>query len=267
MNVKLLYKRDLLYSVDSKFIVGRIRIGRDLECEWQIPSNIYSISRIHAEIVLEGGGLWLVDLDSKNGIQKKNKNISKFKIRPGDRFQIGKCKLICGPETKAPIFHVVVLSKTLGQRMFPLRDGVRCIIGSSPESSIRVSGNSKRGLYHDEIVSGRHAEVFFESGAWKLQDLGSTNSTFIQGRRIGENEKVKLSNGMLFFVGDKVLRFGNGAFRICAWKIMAVILWVLVLIDLYFCIKCGSSILWALNAAMVSISIVATWMLARFYLF
>lgn len=191
MNVKLLYKRDQLYSVDSKSIIGRIRIGRDLECEWQIPSNIYSVSRIHAEIVPEGGGLWLVDLDSKNGIQKKNKNISKFEIRPGDRFQIGKCKLICGPETKAPISHVVVLSKTLGQRMFPLRDGVRCIIGSSPESSIRVSGNSKRGLYQDEIVSGRHAEVFFESGAWKLQDLGSTNQPLF---KVGELVKMKKLN-------------------------------------------------------------------------
>jgi hypothetical protein len=40
----------------------------------------------------------------------------------------------------------------------------------------------------DDTVSRRHAELFVEGGRWLLRDLGSSNGTWLNGRRIVESE-------------------------------------------------------------------------------
>lgn len=39
-------------------------------------------------------------------------------------------------------------------------------------------------VLHDEYVSGRHARLVHQDGAWELFDLGSTNGTFVGGKKI-----------------------------------------------------------------------------------
>ena len=56
----------------------------------------------------------------------------------------------------------------------------------------------------DPRVSGFHAEVVEEGGNWILRDLGSTNGTFLDGRRI---EEVPLEHGDTFSIGVLRLRF------------------------------------------------------------
>jgi hypothetical protein len=36
----------------------------------------------------------------------------------------------------------------------------------------------------DDTVSRRHAELFVEEGRWLLRDLGSSNGTYLNGRRV-----------------------------------------------------------------------------------
>jgi hypothetical protein len=40
----------------------------------------------------------------------------------------------------------------------------------------------------DPSVSRRHARVIFRDGAWVFQDLGSTNGSTLNGRRVGRGE-------------------------------------------------------------------------------
>jgi FHA domain/Domain of unknown function (DUF1707) len=40
----------------------------------------------------------------------------------------------------------------------------------------------------DDTVSRRHAELFVEEGRWLLRDLGSSNGTWLNGRRVVEAE-------------------------------------------------------------------------------
>ena len=43
-------------------------------------------------------------------------------------------------------------------------------------------------VFSDDTVSRRHAQLRVEDGRWMLRDLGSSNGTFVNGRRVLEAE-------------------------------------------------------------------------------
>ncbi|MFJ5885395.1 FHA domain-containing protein [Kitasatospora cineracea] len=59
----------------------------------------------------------------------------------------------------------------------------------------------------DSTVSRRHAELRFEAGDWVLYDLGSSNGTFVNDRRV--------VGGTVVRAGDR-LRFGRLGFHLSA---------------------------------------------------
>ncbi|MFJ9695045.1 FHA domain-containing protein [Kitasatospora sp. NPDC101183] len=72
----------------------------------------------------------------------------------------------------------------------------RLTIGRIPGSGLRL---------HHPSVSRHHAELRREGGGWVLYDLGSTNGTHVNGRRIAGAVRVR--------PGDQV-RFGDLEFRL-----------------------------------------------------
>ena len=57
-------------------------------------------------------------------------------------------------------------------------------------------------------VSRRHARILHQSGQYLLEDLGSTNGTFInRGRRLLPGSRHALSNGDEIIVGKTFLKF------------------------------------------------------------
>ena len=57
-------------------------------------------------------------------------------------------------------------------------------------------------------VSRRHARIVWRSGNFMIEDLGSTNGTFVnRGRRLIPGEPHKLSSGDEIIVGKTFLRF------------------------------------------------------------
>ncbi|WP_415949015.1 FHA domain-containing protein [Streptomyces sp. KLOTTS4A1] len=71
-------------------------------------------------------------------------------------------------------------------------------IGRDPGSSLRLS---------HETVSRRHAELVLQGGIWVLRDLGSTNGTSVNGRRVVGATVVR--------EGDHIA-FGSMRFRLAA---------------------------------------------------
>jgi pSer/pThr/pTyr-binding forkhead associated (FHA) protein len=69
-------------------------------------------------------------------------------------------------------------------------------IGRSVECELRLD---------DTYVSQQHARIFDRSGNWYVEDLGSTNGTFVNGERV-EGRK-QLHRGDLVQIGDTELRF------------------------------------------------------------
>ena len=71
----------------------------------------------------------------------------------------------------------------------------RLLLGRSPSCQL---------VFADDTVSRRHAELHLVDGRWMLRDLGSSNGTWVNGRRVMEAEVAP---------GDE-LQLGGTAIRI-----------------------------------------------------
>lgn len=74
----------------------------------------------------------------------------------------------------------------------------RCVVGRHPGCEVRVD---------DPLVSTEHASVRWMDDRWEIRDLGSTNGTWVCGRRIDGGERVALIAGDTFAVGDRARVF------------------------------------------------------------
>ena len=54
----------------------------------------------------------------------------------------------------------------------------------------------------DDTVSRRHAKLAFRAGSWSIQDLGSTNGTIVNGKRVG---RCQLEPGDRVRLGEQLL--------------------------------------------------------------
>lgn len=61
----------------------------------------------------------------------------------------------------------------------------------------------------DDSVSGRHAGFRRRSGHWEVEDLGSTNGTYVNGRRV--TGALPLQPGDVISVGTSTWRFEEAA--------------------------------------------------------
>lgn len=69
------------------------------------------------------------------------------------------------------------------------------LIGRDPASALAIDGPSAK------VVSGQHARVFFQDGAWWIQDL-SRNGTVVDNERLIKGERHALRVGQVIGLGD-----------------------------------------------------------------
>ena len=71
----------------------------------------------------------------------------------------------------------------------------------APQSSIGTDPGCTVVL-HDKFMSSKHAEIKAEGGIWVLKDLGSTNGTYVNDKRVDKHELV--DNDFIKFGGSLV---------------------------------------------------------------
>ena len=81
------------------------------------------------------------------------------------------------------------------ERYYPLTSE-QIIIGRGADCSIRID---------DLYMSSQHTRLWFEDGEWYIEDLNSTNGTYVNGKR--------MKNAMILDNGDKI-RIGQIEFLV-----------------------------------------------------
>ena len=173
---------------EEPFVIGRGesdlgKLGDDPE-----------ISRRHAQVSRRDGRLVVEDLGSTNGTLVNGRRISEpTPIAPGDTLEVGGTTLrVLAPEPdepeakpEPPTPDVLPLG---GQRiLLKVTDGPAAggRIPLAGEPFVIGRGESGPGaLGDDPELSRLHARVFLVGGRLAVEDLGSTNGTFVNGHRI-----------------------------------------------------------------------------------
>lgn len=77
---------------------------------------------------------------------------------------------------------------------FPLTEGVPVVVGRSSDLDM---------VLVEEMVSRRHAHIEMRSGVVHVEDLGSTNGTFVNGERV---QRASLTEGDRLLIGTSILK-------------------------------------------------------------
>ena len=98
----------------------------------------------------------------------------------------------------AALFQFVMRSGPTPGAIFPL-EGDQLIIGRDAASSVAIS---------DAEVSRKHARLNFQGGKYVIEDLGSTNGTFVNGQRL--SGATVLKSGDVVSLGEQIVLMYEG---------------------------------------------------------
>jgi pSer/pThr/pTyr-binding forkhead associated (FHA) protein len=91
---------------------------------------------------------------------------------------------------------LVIVSETGRKKQASWELEGNVIIGRAPECAVSID---------DEFASNQHSKVYQTEGRYYVEDLGSTNGTYVNGRRI--HYPTELRNGDRVKIGRTVMQF------------------------------------------------------------
>ncbi|RJF96354.1 FHA domain-containing protein [Noviherbaspirillum saxi] len=190
---------------DALFPVGRTEPPFDTYA----PELVVDLSRRHARIFCEYGAVYIADLGSKNGTTVNGEDIRQKtrKLHDGDVICFGGT-LCFSIELRAVLPAARPAGRLTSVTLTPsdTESGLQPIvvtrfpflISKADEAFARYKEQHPQQLNY---LSRRHAHIFQKGGAPYIEDLGSTNGTFLTGRRLDEHAARLQQGDMLAFGG------------------------------------------------------------------
>jgi pSer/pThr/pTyr-binding forkhead associated (FHA) protein len=195
---------------------GELSIGRDSDRELILPSA--SVSRRHARIVLDSGRTRIIDEGSSNGVLVNGVRISApTEVGPSTRIDVAEFRIAIeplparsdGPSVSAPVPAPAPQARPAP----PDPTGRRLIAEGGPYDgrtfelalgTLQVGRSMENDLvFDDPSLSRKHACFRHDGPRLEVEDLGSSNGTFVNGRKVAR---------AVVGPGD-VVRFGDLSFR------------------------------------------------------
>jgi pSer/pThr/pTyr-binding forkhead associated (FHA) protein len=173
---------------------------------------VADLSRRHAKIFTEGGAVYLADLGSKNGTTVNGIDLRQktTQLKDGDEVCFGgrlcyQTQLRTRAATQLPPARLLSMTLTPEHADLGLQPIVVTHFPFLISKSDTVFAQYKEAFPHQvNYLSRRHAHVFLKGGMPHVEDLGSTNGSFVNGVRL-EEHAVTLNHG-------DVLAFGGHHF-------------------------------------------------------
>jgi len=192
---------------DSLFAIGRAEAPFDS----YPPELAGELSRRHARLFCEHDAVYLADLGSTNGTSINGMAVRTaiVPLRDGDTIGFGKAlryrvrlERVPAPPPRARLASLTLTPRQEGTALqtvvvteFPF------MISKSDDTFARYRDSEPAQVNY---LSRRHAHLFLKGGAPYVEDLGSTNGTFVNGTRLDER--------MVPLHEDDTLAFGGRHF-------------------------------------------------------
>ena len=169
-----------------------VTIGRSLDSVFQIEDS--SISRIHASVAFdESQNAWVfTDAKSANGCYVKGVRINSVLISEPIDIHLG----------DSPLSAVITLNIS---EAAPTQKSGGSVIGAS--DIIIGKAADSNFIVSDVLASRRHARLISLENSLILEDLGSTNGTFVNGKMI---RTTPVHEGDVITIGNTDLTIRNG---------------------------------------------------------
>ena len=178
------------------------------------PELVGGLSRRHARIFAAYGGVYIADLESKNGTTVNGVNVREkpHSLRHGDEIRFGEelsYRVRLGVRATAPERAARLHSLTLTPQRADL--GLQPIVLTRFPFLI-TKADDIFARYTDvcpqqvSYISRRHAHIFVKGATPFIEDLGSTNGTFVGGKRL-EEHAVPLDDGDVVGFGGKHFQY------------------------------------------------------------
>lgn len=208
----------------AEFVVGKLDATRgvfpdvDLTPDEGVESGV---SRRHARILVQRTQFFVEDLGSANGTYLNGFRLTPYlptALDDGDTLYFGKIMVEVDIDFKN---DVQVLPR---ERKHYIRRGVRRLLALGEQESHYLEatpggrksllklasiivGRSGDVVIPDPKVSRQHCRISSEDNEFFIEDLGSTNGTFLNGARLSPAAKRRLNHEDSIQVGKAVLRF------------------------------------------------------------
>lgn len=182
-------RQPAMWLVDQRLTIGRDK-GNGLVIDDE------GLSVFHAELRQEDGKLFVWDSGSVNGTFLNGEKVAqKAEVKAGDTLRFHLVELLITDPAKGgaaqslptaikretekpalPQWQLKAMTGAISGKMF-LIDGTT-VLGRDPGCDIVITGPH---------VSRRHAEISIRSGQLWVKDLGSSNGSFLNGKRTEES--------------------------------------------------------------------------------
>jgi pSer/pThr/pTyr-binding forkhead associated (FHA) protein len=189
---------------ETLFPVGRTEAPFD----GYAPEIVAELSRRHARVFCEDGAVYLADLDSKNGTTVNGVAVQHAIIRLHDGDELGfghalsyRVQLQAGAPVASRAAKLISLTLSPERGELGLQPIVITqfpfLVSKTDTAFARYKDANPQQVNY---LSRRHAHIFLKRGVPYVEDLGSTNGTFVAGARLDEHA-VALNEGDLLAFG------------------------------------------------------------------
>jgi ABC transport system ATP-binding/permease protein len=196
----------------------RFIIGRGPEADLRVPENLRFVSGRHAEIQKREAGYFVRDLNSTNGTLVNNQP-----LQPDKEYAIGNESIIrigdedYGVSVGFTFFNPIGTSEAVtgfvqAAQATQLAQTKMLLIGRLPNCDLVLDSPE---------VSRRHAIIRQISEAYSIEDLDSSNGTYVNDERIKqaqlhEGDLIQISKYRLLFQGGLLVPYQSSGMRLDA---------------------------------------------------